>query len=98
MSAIGVIIRLKYGVPTETRSSLIASMSKGNTVPSSTTNANTANNTLLPRNAASRDSGESIRPGARRRSPRQPIRPTVTTIASVKNARIDGPIALSVNA
>ena len=45
------------------RSSLIASTSSGNTVPSSTTNANTANSTLLARNAASRDNGESMRPG-----------------------------------
>ena len=45
----------------------------GTRVPSSTTNANTVNSTLLARNAPSRDTGESIAPGERSRSPRQAI-------------------------
>ena len=63
-----------------------ASTSSGNTVPSSTTKANTANSTLLARNAASRDTGESIVPGERRRSPRQAISPSDTTTTIPKNA------------
>ena len=70
---IGIVSRSKYGGPTTVWRSCSASTSSGNTVPSSTTNANTANSTLLARNAPSRDSGESIAPGERRRSPRQPI-------------------------
>ena len=42
---------------------LMASISSGNTVPRSTTNANPANSTLLARNAPSLDTGESIDPG-----------------------------------
>ncbi len=60
---IGVVMRLKYGTPTEMRSSLNASISSGKTVPSSTTKAKAANSTLLARNAPSRDSGESMCPG-----------------------------------
>jgi hypothetical protein len=89
---------LKYGTPTEICWPFTASTISGNTVPSSTTNANAANATLLARNAASRDSGESIRPGARSRSPRQPIRPTVTATTIAKKPRIIGPMPDSVNA
>ena len=69
----------------------------GNTVPSSTTKANPANSTLLARNAPSRDNGESIRPGARRRSPRQPISPRVTATIRPKNDSSHTPMSLSVN-
>ena len=80
------------------RSSLNASMSSGKTVPSSTTKANAANSTLLARNAPSRDSGESMCPGARRRSPRHPMRPTLTMTIRAKKPRIMGPMPDSVNA
>ena len=72
-SPIGIDSRSKYGAPTTIWRSCSASTSSGNTVPSSTTKANTVNSTLLARNAPSRDSGESIAPGERRRSPRQAI-------------------------
>ena len=55
-------------------------------MPSSTTNAHTVNSTLFARNDPSRDSGESIEPGDRRRSPRHAIRPSDTTTTTPKNA------------
>jgi hypothetical protein len=84
-SPIGVDRRSKYGAPTTVRRSCSASTSSGNTVPSSTTKANTVNSTLLARNAPSRDSGESIAPGARRRSPRQPMSASETATTMPKN-------------
>ena len=87
-----------HGRPTDNCSPLTASTISGHTVPSSTANANTEKNTLLNRNAPSRDNGESMRPGARSRSPRQPMRPTVTSTMAVKNVRIQMPIPDSVNA
>ena len=85
MSPIGIVMRSKYGAPTVIWRSCSASTSSGNSVPSSTTNANTANSTLLARNAASRDSGESIVPGERSRSPRQAISPSDTATTTPKN-------------
>ena len=67
---IGIDSRSKYGAPTTVRRSSAASTISGNTVPSSTTNANTVKITLLARNAPSREIGESIAPGERSRSPR----------------------------
>ena len=95
---IGIDIRSKYGAPTESRSSVRASTISGNTVPRNTTKARTANSTLLARNEPSRESGESIRPGERSRSPRQPIRPTVTTTITAKNDSNHGPMSDSLNA
>ena len=62
---IGRVIRSKYGLPTEMVRPSKASTSSGNTVPSSTTNANAANRALLARKAPSRDTGAAIRPGVR---------------------------------
>mgnify|MGYP001327188395 CR=1 FL=1 len=67
-------------------------------MPSSTTAANAANSRLLARNAASRDTGESMRPGARSCSARQPISPIDTTTITAKNARMAGPMDDSVKA
>ena len=94
----GMVMRSKYGLPTDSCSSLAASTSSGNTVPSSTTNANPANSTLLARNAPSREAGESMRPGDRSRSARQPIRPSVTATVSPKKASSHTPIEPSVKA
>ncbi len=80
------------------RSPFAASSTRGNTVPRSTTKANAANSTLFARNAPSREIGESIDPGERNRSARQPIRPTEPSTTMAKNVRIAGPIWLSVNA
>ena len=82
----GVVMRSKKGRPTESRRSCSASTTSGNTVPSSTTKANTANSTLLARKAASRESGESIVPGERSRSPRQPMSTMDVPAESAKNA------------
>ena len=82
---IGVESRSKYGAPTTVRRSCSASTSSGNTVPSRTTNANTVNSTLLARNAPSRETGESIAPGERSRSPRHPMRASDTATTSPKN-------------
>ncbi len=90
---IGMAIRSKNGAPTEILSLLTASTMSGKTVPSSTTNANAANSRLLAKNAPSRDTGESIRPGDLSRSPRQPMSPTDTATTSPKNPSSSGPIA-----
>ena len=60
-------------------------------------NANAANSTLLARNAPSRLIGESIVPGERSLSPRQPMRmiPVATTIP--KKVSNHGPIELWLN-
>jgi hypothetical protein len=71
---------------------------RGNTVPSSTTNAKAANTMLLSRNAPSRDTGESMRAGERSRSPRQPMSPTVTSTMSPKNPSRSGPMSESLKA
>ena len=53
-------------------------------MPVSTTNAKPVNSRLLTRNAASRDSGESIRPGVCSWSPRHAIKPSPVTITPRK--------------
>jgi hypothetical protein len=74
----------KNGCPTAMRRFCSASTISGNTVPSSTTNANTVKTTLFARNAPSREIGESMAPGERNRSPRHAIRPSDTTTTSPK--------------
>ena len=91
---IGIVSRSKNGSPTTMVRDCNASTTSGNTVPSNTTNAKTANNTLFARNAPSRDNGESMLPGECSRSPRQPMRPTDTTTITAKNESNHGPIAL----
>ena len=81
---IGSDSRSKYGAPTTVRRLSSASMISGNTVPSSTMKAKIANTTLLARNAPSRDTGESITPGDRSRSPRHAI---IASEATTTNAR-----------
>ena len=93
---IGMVMRSKYGLPTEIRSPLAASTSRGNTVPSSTTKANAPNSRLLNRNAPVRETGESIEPAVRNSSPRQAMRPTVVTTTSPKNPSRRGPMPDSV--
>ena len=88
----GTVMRSKYGSPTDSCVPRIASAMSGNTVPSSTTNANAANSRLLPRNAASRDSAESIRPGARSRSPRHAMSAMPDPAQMARNARSHPPI------
>ena len=66
-------------------------MNSGKIVPSSTTKANTVNSTLFARNAPSRDTGESIAPGERSRSPRHAIRPSETTTMTPKKPRSHAP-------
>ena len=61
---IGAVNWSKNGAPTTMLRDCSASMTSGKTVPSKTTNANTANNTLLIKNAPSRDTTESMLPGA----------------------------------
>ncbi len=89
-SPMGIVMRSKYGRPTEMRLPLTASTMSGKTVPSSTMKAKAANSTLLARKAPSRDSGESIDPGERSVSPRQPINPMHTMTVTPKNTRIGG--------
>ncbi len=96
-SAIGVVIRLKYGSPTESWLPCNASASSGNTVPSSTTNAKPANSRLLTRNADSRETGESIRPGDRRRSPRQKMSAMLVAATTPRNTSSHGPMSDTVN-
>jgi hypothetical protein len=62
-------------------------------VPTSTTSAKPANSRLLARNAPSRDTGESMRPGLRRTSARQPINPTETSTMTARKPSSAGPIA-----
>ena len=95
---IGIDSRSKNGGPTAIWRSCSASTISGNTVPSSTTKANTVKITLLARNAPSRETGESIAPGERRRSPRQAIRPSDTTTMTPKNPSRYGPIVPLLNA
>ena len=73
-----------------------ACTSNGKTVPVSTTSANAAKSRLLSRNAASRDNGESIRPGDRNASPRHAISPTPTAAVMPRNVNNHGPIDDSV--
>ncbi len=95
---IGIVMRSKYGRPIEMRSPFTASSTRGNTVPRSTTKANTANSTLFARNAPSREIGESIDPvsAVDRRASRSS--PLSRARRCAKNVRIAGPIWLSVNA
>ena len=67
-------------------------------MPVSTTSAKPANNRLLRRNAASRDSGESMRPGERSSSPRHAIRPTPSAALKPRNVSSHGPIDDVLNA
>ena len=67
-------------------------------MPNSTTNANTVKITLLARNAPSRDIGESIAPGERRRSPRQAMSDSDTITMNPKKPSSHGPIEPSANA
>ena len=98
MRPIGMLSRSKYGAPTIVRRSSSTSTSSGNNVPRSTTKAKTVNSTLLARNAPSRDSGESIEPGERSRSPRHAIRPSDTTTIKPKKLRNQAPTGPSPNA
>ncbi len=98
VSPTGAVMRSKYGTPTDTRRSWRASTISGNTVPNNTMKANAAKTRLLAKNAPSRDSGESMLPGARRRSPRQKISPTVTTTVIAKNVSSQGPTPPSLKA
>ena len=85
-STIGVVIRLKYGSPTDSCWPWSASARSGNTVPSSTTKAKPANSRLLTRNARFAETGESIRPGDRSRSPRH----TMSTIPTAATTTEEG--------
>ncbi len=95
---IGMVICSKYGLPTAIRSPRAASTRSGKTVPSKTTKANAPNRRLLPRNAPVLDTGDSMAPGDRRESPRQPIRPTVVTTTKAKKPKSSGPMPDSVKA
>ena len=90
--------RSKYGAPTLMVRFCSASTISGNTVPSSTTNAKTVNTTLFAKKAPSRDSGESMEPGDRNRSPRHAMSPSDTTTMSPKNESKYGPIEPLLNA
>ena len=94
----GVVMRSKNGRPTDSRRSCSASTTSGNTVPSSTTKAKSEKSRLLARNAPSRESGESIDPGDRSRSPRQPISATEVPAARAKKASRYAPSGPSENA
>ncbi len=61
-------------------------------MPSMTTNARPAKSRLLARNAASRETGESIRPGTWRRSARQAMRATPPSMITSRNESSQGPI------
>ena len=61
-------------------------------MPSSTMKANSTNRRLLARKAPSRLRGESMPPGDRRRSPRQAMRPTPTTMTRPKKPSSSGPM------
>ena len=98
MMPIGMPSRSKKGAPTRISRSSSTCTINGKTVPSRTTNANRAKITLLARNAPSRESGESIVPGERRRSPRQAINANDTTTTTPKKPSRYGPMALSLNA
>jgi hypothetical protein len=76
----------------------MASARRGNTVPSSTTKAKAAKATLLARNAPSRDTGESMEPGERSRSPRHPMSPMDKATTTAKKASSSGPMADSLKA
>ena len=97
-SPIGTPILVKYGSPTVSCLSCSACTSNGKTVPVNTTSANPANNRLFTRNAASRDIGESIRPGVRSLSPRQAMSPTPAAAQMPRNVNSHGPIDDSLNA
>ena len=86
----GIKTASKYGGPTEIFPSPNASSSKGYKVPSSTANAATSNNTLLPNKADSLDHKEKRLPSptvGARHAYRAKDEPTTT----VKNAKINRP-------
>ena len=56
------------------------------------------NNTLFAKKAASRDSGESMTPGLRSLSPREPIKPIETTSTTANITKNHEPILLSLKA
>jgi hypothetical protein len=91
-------MRSKYGSPTDRREPRNASAMSGKTVPSSTTNASPANSRLLARKADSRETAESMRPGARNRSPRHATRPMPVAATTPRNASNHGPMSDCVNA
>ena len=88
----------KKGSPTTIWRFCNASMTSGKTVPNSTTNANSANKTLLARNAPSRETGESMLPGERKESPRQAMSHSETATMTPKKTMRYLPISLSLNA
>ena len=94
----GIAIVSKNGSPTVMRSPLTASTRSGNTVPSSTTKAKAANRRLLSQEAPSRLTAASMRPGVRKRSPRQAMSPQVTSDDQAKKPSSNGPISESLNA
>ena len=67
-------------------------------MPSNTTNANTVKMTLLAKKPPSRDTGESMAPGERRRSPRQAMSASDTTVMMPKKASNHGPTSPSAKA
>src|SRR5262249_25239689 len=90
--------RSKYGSPTVICLSCSASTSNGNTVPVSTTSAKPANNKLFIKNAASRETGESIRPGDLSLSPRHAMRATPPNAQMPRKVSSHGPMLDSENA
>ena len=90
-SPIGLAMVSKYGRPTDTCWPRTASERSGKTVPSSTTRAKPANRRLFTRKAPSRDTGASMLPGERRRSPRQAIRAIPTDTTRPKKPTMMGP-------
>ena len=95
---IGAPRRWKYGSPTLICLFCSASTSSGKTVPVNTTSANAANSRLLSRNAASRDTGESMRPGARSLSPRQATSATPPSATMARKVSSHGPMSDCENA
>ncbi len=91
-------MRSKYGAPIEICVPCNASTSSGYTVPVSTTSANAANSRLLSRNADSRDTTESMRPGVRNRSPRQASSTSELATMMPRNVSSHGPMSLSLKA
>ncbi len=67
-------------------------------MPSNTMKASAPKMTLLAKKAASRETGESIAPGERRRSPRHMMRPIDSAATTAKKLRSHGPTAPSENA
>jgi hypothetical protein len=89
---IGTPRRVKYGSPTVICLFWSASTRRGNTVPVSTTSANPAKSRLFNKNAASRETAESMRPGDRSLSPRHAISPTLPNTQIPRNVNSHGPM------